>query len=167
MIGRYSYRIRGTDSVHPRWRGEQPSRTAINDGSLDRRFIPAGAGNSFCRFSSIPLRRFIPAGAGNSRPRKREPPSGVSVHPRWRGEQAMTRKTRRVGAPQFRFIPAGAGNSTAAILVPDDKLRPVHPRWRGEQREASRYGRRSRVRNGSSPLARGTAPGLRLKQAGS
>ena len=92
----------------------------------------------------------------------------VSVHPRWRGEQA-----RITGAPRFsigssplargtaghgrarrnagRFIPAGAGNSTR---MPRCSITwTVHPRWRGEQ---SWRGCCWRGGLGSSPLARGT-----------
>ena len=52
---------------------------------------------------------------------------------------------------QVRFIPAGAGNSTPAA-VPSFVV-TVHPRWRGEQVWCAYH---SRVRRGSSPLARGT-----------
>lgn len=91
-------------------------------------------------------RRFIPAGAGNSnhvlaRPRP------VSVYPRWRGElrirpDQMVRQNglsplargTPAGLKTFwrrtRFIPAGAGNS--AHGADGRSAGPVYPRWRGE-----------------------------------
>ena len=73
------------------------------------------------------MSRFIPAGAGNRRtwiPTA----TATAVHPRWRGEQALTADSQRPDAGssplargteisdaaamiEQRFIPAGAGNS--------------------------------------------------------
>ena len=155
-------------AVHPRWRGEHRApmvRVVKNNGSsplargtLPRagrllsfwRFIPAGAGNTMCRCSSM---------------------SGMPVHPRWRGEHCSTlaiiidrrgssplaRGTLRAEADRVRhhrFIPAGAGNTALAPLP--SRSKPVHPRWRGEHDCPPYARRRSR---GSSPLARGTPIG--------
>ncbi len=93
-----------------------------------------------------------------------------SVHPRWRGEQRLqcwpslaacgssplargTGQRRGDVDHVGRFIPAGAGNS-AKERTPL-KSKSVHPRWRGEQHSARR---KSALRGGSSPLARGTGP---------
>ena len=113
---------------------------------------------------------FIPAGAGNRSRRHRRYPS-PPVHPRWRGEQTintrdhgqatgsspLTRGTDSVLARLLknpRFIPAGAGNSIAIPLA--KKYPTVHPRWRGEQLTGILTALEPA---GSSPLARGTAPG--------
>ena len=112
------------------------------------RFIPAGAGNSFCHGIF---------------------PDAESVHPRWRGEQARPQPLGRPGRGSSplargtvqsritatvlgRFIPAGAGNRICLFL--DTLSPPVHPRWRGEQRR-DKAG--PLFAYGSSPLARGTA----------
>ena len=115
----------------------------------------------------IGQRRFIPAGAGNTT-------SDVAdyctpaVHPRWRGEHVepwpmvgtspgsspLARGTLlhlRLLLQARRFIPAGAGNTTC--WRPGAWVMAVHPRWRGEHEAghiAAGYG------TGSSPLARGT-----------
>ena len=134
-----------SNTVHPRWRGEQPSR--IPSASRQPRFIPAGAGN---------------------RPTKKQPNCQRQVHPRWRGEQSWThspvdrmrgssplaRGTEILQTEPFchlRFIPAGAGNSIAYSTI--RQCFSVHPRWRGEQIEIQREGNQVL---GSSPLARGT-----------
>ena len=155
--------------VHPRWRGEhEPVLVPARD---DRRFIPAGAGNTTTRMSgrppwngSSPLARgthgvgglqlgalrFIPAGAGNTTPTGWTR-CARSVHPRWRGEHGGAQGR---GCPRARFIPAGAGNTRRQASSP--KASTVHPRWRGEH--LSDFPVILDLR-GSSPLARGTRPG--------
>ena len=112
-------------------------------------------------------RRFIPARAGNSwRPTWTF--QNPSVHPRACGEQYLTRlerqqlpgssprvrgtvEARGIATVADRFIPARAGNSQiAGGRIPQA---PVHPRACGEQ--AARNQRHSRCR-GSSPRVRGT-----------
>ncbi len=152
-------------SVHPRWRGEHALARCVTAstsgssplarGTLRRlqarrcgyRFIPAGAGNTFCRVLQ-------------AKPR--------AVHPRWRGEHELTgflalagdgSSPLARGTPalaetfndRMRFIPAGAGNTMHAWTWPTATA--VHPRWRGEH--SARLGS-ARLRGGSSPLARGT-----------
>ena len=114
-----------------------------------------------------PQRRFIPAGAGNTC-RCNCKCSNLTVHPRWRGEhscQACASIPARGSSPLARgtlqevrlhrgiarFIPAGAGNTRSSTLIHPGAA--VHPRWRGEH-DALHNGTRSP--HGSSPLARGT-----------
>ena len=115
--------------------------------ATNRRFIPAGAGNTILLAYSI-----IP-----------EP-----VYPRWRGEHAgiagamaissglspLARGTR-LGAPHRRryprFIPAGAGNTHQGEGW--RRYQAVYPRWRGEHPSVVTSERNTA---GLSPLARGT-----------
>ncbi|EIZ91333.1 hypothetical protein SEEN539_18052 [Salmonella enterica subsp. enterica serovar Newport str. CVM 21539] len=50
-----------------------------------------------------------------------------------------------------RFIPAGAGNTVHWFYI--NHILPVYPRWRGEH---VRNVQTIEIRNGLSPLARGT-----------
>ncbi len=153
--------------VHPRWRGEHV---------VEALPLPKLAGSSplargtherqHCRH---PQRRFIPAGAGNT-PASASDSSPCAVHPRWRGEHSartgMSKLARgssplargtRVGSASMvmscRFIPAGAGNTRTHTIGAENAT--VHPRWRGEH-AACRLLAADQV--GSSPLARGTRP---------
>ena len=112
-------------------------------------------------------RRFIPAGAGNT-PSRRMTIPGWAVHPRWRGEHAElgvdavddvgssplargTPNSRRSAEIELRFIPAGAGNTRPSAV--SGAAVAVHPRWRGEHALGSDG---KLHESGSSPLARGT-----------
>ena len=115
--------------------------------------------------------RFIPARAGNTSWGSTARGT-ASVHPRSRGEHdelgqyrwvvsgssPLARGTR---APEHRgevlprFIPARAGN-TCCACSPRTR-RPVHPRSRGEHTGDSKL---LHIADGSSPLARGTRPGV-------
>ena len=153
-------------AVHPRWRGEQGIvkkhyRAHVGSSPLARGTVPIVA------MANCPG-RFIPAGAGNSFCHGIFP-DAESVHPRWRGEQVFSGRRRFLGVGSSplargtgcpmkcprrtqRFIPAGAGNSRCPVRT----ARPfsVHPRWRGEQ---VRFAALPADHHGSSPLARGTA----------
>ena len=158
-------RTRGTPPVHPRSRGEHEGNSYLFDvesGSsplargtppevgehrADDRFIPARAGNT-CTFSGAPPR--------------------AAVHPRSRGEHALTRMAdlllhgssplaRGTHRPfhhlqgEIRFIPARAGNTCPGRRR--GRGLSVHPRSRGEHDNCTF---RHQDTLGSSPLARGT-----------
>ena len=132
-------------AVHPRWRGEQsPSLAYAVSGAGSS---PLARGTASMNEYVAMICRFIPAGAGNSRCYSSRSPIR-SVHPRWRGEQAVVNRLEfgpRGSSPlargtaakwcadveSRRFIPAGAGNSRRKS--PGNSTGAVHPRWRGEQ----------------------------------
>ncbi len=118
--------------------------------------------------------RFIPAGAGNRAARALSPVTWA-VHPRGRGEQsprASNLSMLRGSSPRargtgtlvavfwlfLRFIPAGAGNRVKGWA--DQPVPAVHPRGRGEQKTPTKS---PRPLAGSSPRARGTATGSRIR----
>ncbi len=162
-------------SVYPRWRGEHAVQNFLKRFNCG--LSPLARGTHRPRTTIRANRRFIPAGAGNTalsfsyyRP--------ATVYPRWRGEHYRTdcrilffcglsplaRGTLPYRLPDIiflRFIPAGAGNTccsswwSAAIAV--------YPRWRGEHNV-----RLSPlcVVAGLSPLARGTRRDYSKEDAG-
>ena len=159
--------------VHPRWRGEQGLLAA--PGLLVAGSSPLARGTVSKENGGTVEGRFIPAGAGN-RCKRWLLSTAKPVHPRWRGEQqilgaaevepagssplARGTEPRILRCPPVpRFIPAGAGNSAAPIKSPCSQS--VHPRWRGEQRRKD--GKPYAV-PGSSPLARGTQAGAPATQ---
>ncbi len=130
--------------VYPRWRGEliysKPSECI--PGGLS----PLARGTQYLQHPQEHQRRFIPAGAGNS-PSASSPALDISVYPRWRGELWFTHATservdglsplargtqgrRYPRSATPRFIPAGAGNSDLQAM--NYRLTTVYPRWRGE-----------------------------------
>ena len=151
--------------VHPRGRGEHWSlrmRSALASGSS-----PRARGTPHHAVSNPVQRRFIPAGAGNT-PDGVRPNRKPSVHPRGRGEHQNsskmqypepgssprargTRPQARIQALRCRFIPAGAGNTTHSRISRTSPT--VHPRGRGEHGVAWM---RRHSPGGSSPRARGT-----------
>ena len=152
-------------TVYPRWRGEHqylnpgrcvyPGLSPLARGTHDedeaagsnKRFIPAGAGNTL----SVIIGR-----------------TAVPVYPRWRGEHGFAHMYNQYmsglsplarGTPtqpvrpgfNLRFIPAGAGNTDITALLAERGA--VYPRWRGEHAKTLRA---SVITGGLSPLARGT-----------
>ena len=157
--------IKSSSPVYPRWRGEHSDNQ--HHARAQCGLSPLARGTQCVQILPALEKRFIPAGAGNTLPESfalRYSP----VYPRWRGEHRIndtsdvpncglsplargTPHKRYLGRPELRFIPAGAGNTIPSAHAPAPP--PVYPRWRGEHLT-------SRARTGSppglSPLARGT-----------
>ncbi len=152
-------------AVYPRWRGEHDF-FEVEYGSQPG-LSPLARGTRRFQRSRSPCRRFIPAGAGNTFSMPLFMPPNA-VYPRWRGEHKsptfsplspaglspLARGTRHkdvLRAIRNRFIPAGAGNTKPSTLAISSKT--VYPRWRGEH-----YGSWDVTSGGRglSPLARGT-----------
>ena len=152
-------------TVHPRTGGEHPRNRRISAARFGS--SPHGRGTQLRETGREMDRRFIPARAGNT-----AASSGfqliVAVHPRTGGEHPVvataschsdgssphgrgTLADVRSRVRRIRFIPARAGN-TATFSISHQCL-PVHPRTGGEHVPAP-----MRVRNavGSSPHGRGT-----------
>ncbi len=130
--------------VYPRWRGEH------NHFWLALRLFyglsPLARGTLRMHSLAILDKRFIPAGAGNTH-LKLTPNVVKSVYPRWRGEHMtfVINPARNSGLSPLargtlhkdvhrifanRFIPAGAGNTV--LIAYQFALQSVYPRWRGE-----------------------------------
>ena len=137
------HRVSGSS---PHTRGTHGSQRLV---TLERRFIPAHAGNTA---SPAISRSFIP------------------VHPRTRGEHGMndesanelygssphTRGTQFLQVPEIdlgRFIPAHAGNTKSSRKTASTAT--VHPRTRGEHKASEAL---DLYAAGSSPHTRGTQP---------
>ena len=107
----------------PRVRGTQ---LALQSIGVNRRFIPAGAGNTSLPTSRFSVSTVHPRGCGEHalRVARRLIPGGSS--PRVRGTRPAT---ERAGFEK-RFIPAGAGNTEHPRIVRD--AHTVHPRGCGE-----------------------------------
>ena len=134
----------GSETVHPRLRGELLPRTSRTKNAFGS--SPLTRGTHAQDLTACFNQRFIPAYAGNS-PMSFTRQCAVPVHPRLRGELAtdtvsvtvtggsspLTRGTQQetFGARQRpRFIPAYAGNSNS--LISFEVNMTVHPRLRGE-----------------------------------
>ena len=155
-------------SVHPRIRGERPSTSSL--GSRNAGSSPHARGTLGENKGDPVEIRFIPACAGNAREQCRRGRLR-SVHPRMRGERALTiggavlaagssphargtRLRRDRAALVARFIPACAGN--ARLTGSEARRTAVHPRMRGER---VRCLKPCSTGIGSSPHARGTPTG--------
>ena len=136
---------RASNTVHPRMRGERPltfSHVSDLSGSS-----PHARGTPILLNTPILNRRFIPACAGNAliNPFQGRGETGSSPHARGthrRGGQDVCRG---------RFIPACAGNADFLQAVYGKVS--VHPRMRGERQDG---GGQCITVYGSSPHARGT-----------
>ena len=151
--------------VYSRWCGELISD--IQHCGAKRGLSPLARGTPIHILINHQNKRFIPAGAGNS-PCAWWTTTRMAVYPRWRGELAVPLH-QRVQNPglsplargtrcclyrtlrESRFIPAGAGNSYPywnTWAAPT-----VYPRWRGELFFQLQH---CCCIDGLSPLARGT-----------
>ncbi len=140
----YSIAAVSISAVYPRWRGEHRER--LRSQCVLYGLSPLARGTPGANCSHPRNRRFIPAGAGNT--------TGlygiwfyIPVYPRWRGEHWMqqSEEARMAGLSplarvtlahltddnaRLRFIPAGVGNT--ARWLPTTGQPSVYPRWRGE-----------------------------------
>ena len=132
------------DGSSPRGRGTQ-RRAARRAGG--KRFIPAGAGNSFEPGPMRPVIAVHPRGGGELMRPTRSPTLRYGSSPRGRGTLRFL-TLRRCAQ---RFIPAGAGNSGEIAVALLDI--PVHPRGGGEL-ACPTHGQAGV--GGSSPRGRGT-----------
>ncbi len=113
-------------SVYPRWRGEHVSGDTVYNEIMG--LSPLARGTLVLLAPAVNNKRFIPAGAGNTI-RGISDPHTVTVYPRWRGEHTVvasktfpagglsplargTHPERFVESRNERFIPAGAGNTS-------------------------------------------------------
>ena len=155
----------GGVAVHPRARGERPTRQPAEITLVGS--SPRSRGTSRHPIVQVVGHRFIPALAGNVSATRRYH-SGIAVHPRARGERRARRTSASrsagssprsrgtlvrvvVDAKRVRFIPALAGN----VEAPGGRRRrpSVHPRARGERSADTSAGANG---VGSSPRSRGT-----------
>ncbi|ESG75097.1 hypothetical protein SEEK9263_06939 [Salmonella enterica subsp. enterica serovar Kentucky str. ATCC 9263] len=97
-------------------------------------------------------RRFIPAGAGNTQIQS-EPRLCEAVYPRWRGEYTVTSEADDT---KGGLSPLARGIRVKLAIGYDDKT--VYPRWRGEYHKFPSLNQSGR---GLSPLARGIPPARR------
>ena len=158
-----------SSAVHPRVGGEH--RGIERWGASDMGSSPRGRGTRSDLAAMQLNRRFIPAWAGNTARWKR-PRQTVTVHPRVGGEHTPaaparcvpggssprgrgTQMTKLARRRARRFIPAWAGNTPSALNNP--AIPSVHPRVGGEHNDILAI---SGVKGGSSPRGRGT-PGAR------
>ena len=138
----------------PRVRGTHPPPAL---GRVQRRFIPACAGNSGRAFSDCRGPPVHPRVCGELLQAQRRDRRHCGSSPRVRGTRAAP--TSAAGCD--RFIPACAGNSSRR--APPAPCNPVHPRVCGELLESVVAGAGA---GGSSPRVRGTLDGLGAQHAG-
>ena len=115
--------LRRSCGSSPRVRG---TRRGLYSTTVCRRFIPAGAGNTFAIFLSVPSTPVHPRGCGEHRCAGTSPSNASGSSPRVRGTPL-----RNADEPApCRFIPAGAGNTSPT--APKTPPATVHPRGCGE-----------------------------------
>ena len=113
-------------TVYPRWRGEHSRQHVVRNhdsglsplargtrltdmiGPRQRRFIPAGAGNTNLQLGKNGFCAVYPRWRGEHRPRTGRRPGSCGLSPLARG----TRCRRGLWHLLHRFIPAGAGNTS-------------------------------------------------------
>ena len=152
-------------SAHPRSRGEHHHTSGSHLGPVGS--SPLARGTLTEHEDEVRARRLIPARAGNTKSRGLWL-RGRAAHPRSRGEHRVNIRSwcdsygssplaRGTHTPLLgdwltaRLIPARAGNTlTRGSRLP---AAPAHPRSRGEHNFTALA---LLMRNGSSPLARGT-----------
>ena len=130
----------------PRVRGTPNVRVRV---SVERRFIPACAGNAGSARAAEQLPAVHPRVCGERERARSESRRDLGSSPRVRG----TRDDLRRGERQIRFIPACAGNASPPAGAKVSA--PVHPRVCGERPTTSTAICAS---FGSSPRVRGTLP---------
>ncbi len=152
-------------AVYPRWRGEHNVR--LSPLCVVAGLSPLARGTLHGFGFLFDGRRFIPAGAGNTYIRAKNKAT-ATVYPRWRGEHIYqnisfyshgglsplargTRIKHGLTRRAARFIPAGAGNTIKKLFCVS--FRSVYPRWRGEHPPLAPSNSGT---VGLSPLARGT-----------
>ena len=134
-------------AVYPRWRGEH--MIAIHPMMFATGLSPLARGTPDGNGGFLTEKRFIPAGAGNTTDYESFFRT-LPVYPRWRGEHTylledpasaiglspLARGTpfqRTAMLSAMRFIPAGAGNTNQKS--PPFPIMTVYPRWRGEHEQ--------------------------------
>ena len=122
---------RPKSAVYPRWRGEHNGTDSTNQNF--RGLSPLARGTHYIEQPLTVERRFIPAGAGNT-DILAEYFNELAVYPRWRGEHLISSRSAGPitglsplarGTPSAiagngvseRFIPAGAGNTVKSSVV--------------------------------------------------
>ncbi len=128
----------------PRVRGTPFDKATL---VVQRRFIPAGAGNAAAAGRGICPQPVHPRGCGERRAGHRICCVSHGSSPRVRGTPGRRGARLRLA----RFIPAGAGNARTSRRSPTTGA--VHPRGCGERSPAPDP---SRGADGSSPRVRGT-----------
>ena len=136
------YTITGSNTVHPRGRGEHTSGRRQRRSSAGS--SPRARGTPAPRLARTANARFIPAGAGNTTHHSPLGNTGT-VHPRGRGEHRMHKRNNSGSNGSSPRARGTQHSETYGIL------RAVHPRGRGEHLRSI-----PAADHGSSPRARGT-----------
>ena len=132
-------------TVYPRWRGEH---NFLHDWITVRTGLsPLARGTQIKTNILLVRRRFIPAGAGNTFGSSPSRPV-FSVYPRWRGEHDI-RENGLDAVHGLSPLARGTRGRRGWPGPPDT----VYPRWRGEHAASAP---RTKEIAGLSPLARGT-----------
>ena len=133
--------------------------TGLGQGAnaVERRFIPAGAGNRRWTLCGKPTPTVYPRRCGEQRVWGPLPAISCGLSPQVRG----TAELAGLGLALARFIPAGAGNSTGLYVL--SAKNSVYPRRCGEQAQQGADDQRF---GGLSPQVRGTVDDPHAHRAG-